>query len=285
MSLRSSKTTLWLFLLGSNNGNVEERFAFDIAYGVHSLEKANVDSNNIRVLVDNSGKQVINSVFSRTGIKSYPIIETAELPAVLREHQNHTDLVIFVTGHGSTDCIVAETPIKPYDMIQIIKSATNFRRAILYLGQCFAGIFNFLPVDRTKAEIDTNSGCEIIIIGAANLSPSVSSQTTEDFGTEKFPWGANIFLLGLFSWIQNPKDVDGDSKCTIMDSYKAAGSFANNFFSRNCANQLGEKLSSLIDIKKNKGAFISEVVAKVQEFSKTKAPLTPEILGCVTINS
>jgi len=278
MSLRSSKTTLWLFLLGSHNGKVEERFAFDIAYGVYSLEKASVDTKNIKVLVDKSGEQVIHSVFSRTGLSSRPIIETTELPAVLKEHQNHTDLVIFVTGHGSTDCIIAKTPIRPYNMLQMIKSATNFQRAILYLGQCFAGIFNFLPVDRTKAQIAANTGCEIIVIGAANLSPSVSFLTTEDFGVEKFPWRANVFLLGLFSWIQNPKDIDGDNKCTIMDSYKAAGSFANNFFSQACASLLGEKLSSLIEIKKDKGAFVLDKKAALEELRRAKIAPTPEFL-------
>ncbi len=249
MSLRTNGSTLWVFLLGAHSGQVEQRFVFDVAFGILALETAGVDSDNIRVLIDNSGKITVDDVFSRTGLDRYTIIETSDLSDVLREDSRYSDIVMFVTGHGNHEYIVAEKPIKPVKLINDIKSVGNIRRAVLYLGQCYAGIFNYLSVGRTRDEINTDDGCEIIVIGASNLSPSISISTTEDFGVEKIPWHANIFLLGLFVWIRNPIDIDGDGKCTIMDSYKFAGSYANQFLAKRDEIVFANSLADLIRFK------------------------------------
>lgn len=278
MSLRKSESTLWLFLLGANCGRVEERFVYDVAYGIKSLEKSGVRSSEIRVLVDTSGQELVKNTLARAGTNDdYRVAEVSKLNEILHEDPHYTAAVIFVTGHGSPEFLVADNPIKPYKFISLIKESATLKRCILYLGQCFAGIFNYLSVGRTQVEKDTDTGCEIVVIGATNLSPSISAPTSETFGPEKIPWQANIFLLGLFVWIANPVDVDGDGKCTIMDSYKFAGSYVNQVLAGRNENIFPEQLSKLIESKNSLKKTLKQTHDEFEALSN-KRQIPPSLL-------
>src|SRR5699024_2527800 len=116
-----------------------------------------------------------------------------------------------------------------YSLLHSIKSNNNAQNIVIYLGQCYAGIFNYLDVKGTP---------NTILIGATNLYPSISYQSPD------ISWQANLFLLNLFKWIKSPKDIDGDGKITVMDSFKYAGAETNRY----CQQYKGECLCKTIEI-------------------------------------
>ena len=63
-----------------------------------------------------------------------------------------------------------------------------------------------------------NNHCNIVAIGGTGLFPSISAPVTCNDVT----WSANIFLVSVFNWILEPKDIDGDEKFSVMDSFKSA---------------------------------------------------------------
>ncbi|HHU87754.1 MAG TPA: hypothetical protein GXZ38_00125 [Spirochaetales bacterium] len=209
--------------MGASSGIVEERFIFDTVFGINALNKSGIPMENIRILIDSQGQDALRQKLSSLlGIENVELCGTISLERLLLEEKNYKSLVFFINGHGNHECLMAEIPIKPSVLIKYIKNATHFERAVVYLGQCFAGIFNYQPV----AKID-NEGCDIVIVGATNLSASISISTSENFGLERVSWVANLFLMGLFVWFQHPIDIDGDDRLTVADSYKFAGSYVN----------------------------------------------------------
>lgn len=224
MKLRSERTG-WIFILGSGNGKVEKRFLYDIAFGVMCLEHAHVPNRDILVFIDKDGMDENDMGFLQVASNSdYSIHSLDTLFETLRLKPEFVNLVFFVTGHGCQNSIVSSNPISPHALIQGVKSIPGLKNAILYLGQCYAGIFNYLNVGKQAEDRETP---EIVVIGATNLAPSISVPVYEDFRLDKIPWSANLFLHCLFLWFRDPKDIDGDSKNTIMDSFKWAGMKVN----------------------------------------------------------
>jgi hypothetical protein len=64
-------------------------------------------------------------------------------------------------------------------------------------------------------------------VGATNLFNSISQFMPLTLLRGVFEWHANLFLVYLFDWIAHPKDIDGDGKCTVTDSYKYASANTN----------------------------------------------------------
>jgi hypothetical protein len=109
----------------------------------------------------------------------------------------------------------------------------KLEKAIVYLGQCFAGVFNYIGAGsgRFKTAIERKEA-DVIFIGATNLHSSLSLATKENVSSEddpskEFNWIANVFLYNVFKWFSKPIDIDGDGRTTIIDSYKFAGSYSN----------------------------------------------------------
>ena len=157
--------------------------------------------------------------------------------------------MLFVTGHGDHKGIDAVTPITPHKLVTSLKKANRLEQAIVYLGQCFAGVFNYVKAGRSSPSdrADTN----IILIGATNLQESVSLPTSEQFPTQSKPtsWSANLFLLNVFKWLSSPIDIDGDGLHTIMDSYKYAGVHSNLISKNNKIQRLYEILNAYGELK------------------------------------
>lgn len=223
MSLIGGNTKWVLFL--SANGDAEPRHIQDLAFGVFCLESAGVRIVDIAIYVDGSDRVSIEN-FVRNGTSSQFVVKESKDFFDDQANNTHENVVMFVTGHGDLAGITAAPPITPYGLLTCLKSSPHLQHAVVYLGQCYAGIFNYIGAGSQRNPQGVPDP-EVIFIGATNLHQSLSSSTTENLVSGPQFWPANLFLLFAFKWFSNPVDVDGDGKLTIMDSYKYAGVWTN----------------------------------------------------------
>lgn len=224
MSLKNEQTKWVLFLACS--GEPETRHILDLAFGLHCLELAGIDPKDIFVYIDGQDRSSIWQWLS-TGTKNNYTVKQSKDFFADQTNNTHHNLVMFVTGHGGISGIDAQTPISPYMLLKCIKESPSLIKAVLYLGQCQAGIFNYIGAGKNFAP-PGGSAPDVIIVGATNLHDSLSSATQEQLANNPVNWLANLFLLHVFKWISKPIDVDGDGRCTVIDSYKYAGAMANS---------------------------------------------------------
>ncbi len=223
MSLLKNNTKWVLFL--SSSKDPEHRHVLDLAFGLYCLEIQHIDPANIFIYIDGQDRQLLSQLIANGSSNTYQIKESIDF-SVDQSKNSHENLVMFVTGHGGIDGIDAAKPITPYALLQQIKSAPNLKQAVVYLGPCQVGIFNYIGAGR-KNGAESNEP-ELVIVGATNLNESISTPTQETLVNGPMSWSANLFLLHIFKWISNPIDVDGDGKKTVIDSYKYAGAMSNN---------------------------------------------------------
>lgn len=216
--------TKWVFFL-SANADAEERHVLDIAYGILCIEGAGVNAADIEIYVDGADRGSIQN-FIKSGTNSQFVLKESKDFFTDQANNTHENLVMFVTGHGGPDGIDAPQPITPYALLDCLKASPNLQRAVVYLGQCYAGIFNYIGAG-SKQKANGEADPDVIFIGATNLHESISSSTTEQFLSGPLSWPANLFLLFAFKWYSSPVDVDGDGRFTIADSYKYAGVYSN----------------------------------------------------------
>lgn len=260
-----SNETIWLFLLASPC-EPETRHVGDVILGVHFLENIpSISHNNIKLFIDGD-KDLIEKQLSQFTHNKYEINKPNDIKNIVA-NISCKNIVLFVTGHGSVDAgICGIEPIKPYNLLDNIRCNKNVENIVIYLGQCYAGIFNYINVmDNPKT----------IIIGATNLHQSISATIN------KIPWSTNLFLYNIYRWIANPIDIDGDGKITVMDSYKYAAAETNKLsyqYKSICLSEilkllkerekLTKKLNSAKTTDKNKNAILlqlKEVNAKLSE--------------------
>lgn len=196
--------------IATSQSYIEDRFLYDINYGIGVLKSRGVANENITVILDiaigtwigkyNNMKDVVFS----TSAKLNSLIENAECK----------NLFIVSSCHGSLNGIDAVTPIKPFSLNQAVKNNKHAENILVFLGQCYAGIFNFMDVrDKEK---------NIVYIGATDINASLSSMLTG------CGWVANIAVVAFFRWIENPRDVDGDGVFSVTDLYKFVSCFTND---------------------------------------------------------
>lgn len=87
---------------------------------------------------------------------------------------------------------------------------------------CYAGIFNQMPLS-THLGLSKNPKCQMVAVGGTGLFSSVSAPLT----VNSITWSANIFLMYIFNWLLTDKDIDGDGKLSVMDSFKFASIYTN----------------------------------------------------------
>ncbi|HYQ50423.1 MAG TPA: hypothetical protein VES70_08315 [Pseudomonas sp.] len=223
MSLVGGSTKWVLFL--SAQADAEPRHIVDLAYGVLCLERAGVKMADIAIYID-GGDRVSIEKYIRLGTASPFVVKESKDFFLDQTTNAHENIVMFVTGHGGPDGIDAVKPITPYALLSCLKASPNLKQAVVYLGQCYAGIFNYIGAG-SKTIGEGQSDANVIFMGATNLHESLSSSTTEMFLSGPLTWPANLFLLFAFKWFSSPVDVDGDGRFTIMDSYKYAGVYSN----------------------------------------------------------
>jgi hypothetical protein len=218
--------TVWAFVSGSD----EDRFLDDISFGIQCLLHRNFSLSNILLFIDQPrGPMFVSAYGFPSELTPYT---TSQLTQVLSS-KCPKKLVILVTGHGNYTGISALPDIQPYSLLSLVKSLSGLENALLVLGQCFAGTFNFLEARSLDPKTGKIVPPEVCIIGATDLNVSVSLQITipdhpvlSQFNCNK-QWSANLFLFFFMLHVAIPSDVDGDGKHTIIDIYKAAGILTN----------------------------------------------------------
>lgn len=216
--------TRWVLFLSSHS-DADSRHVQDLAFGVMCLEQAGVKITDIDIYVDGTDRVSIDN-FIKSGTSSPFTVKHSKDFFTDQANNNHENLVMFVTGHGGLEGLDAVPPITPHALLNSIKSSPNLKQAIVYLGQCYAGIFNYIGAG-SKGLANGVNDPNVIFIGATNLHESLSHSTSENLITGLQNWPANLFLLFIFKWFLSPVDVDGDGKYTIIDSYKFAGAISN----------------------------------------------------------
>lgn len=216
MGLIAEKTR-WIFLLASDT-EPDERHIYDITNGVFTLESVGVNHCDIEIYIDGKDKSRILKFLEDGAESPFTIHNSSELFTTLQANTSK-NIVIFVTGHGSH--LGINNSIKPFPLINAIRTAPGIERGVIYLGQCFAGVFNFMKVG------NESGFAPIVIIGATNLYNSISHDLSIPLRHGTKSWVANVFLAALFESIKQKTDIDGDGKYTVMDSYKYAGSITN----------------------------------------------------------
>lgn len=236
MGLISDKTK-WILFLPSQN-DPDERHISDLAFGVYCLEGKGINPNNIEIYIDGNNKNNIHRLISVGTNQQYTIKDTSAFFSDCDQNQ-HENMVMFITGHGSMNGLDSNPLITPYQLLNRIKTTPNLNQSIVYMGQCYAGVFNYLAAGRQRTSTG-NRDPQVIFMGATNLHESISSSTTENFYGNEYTWVANLFLLNTFRWISNPVDIDGDGRNTIIDSYKFAGTSSNQM-------NMSIKIQSFVD--------------------------------------
>jgi hypothetical protein len=225
MDLLDDRTT-WTFLSGSD----EDRFLDDISFGISCLIHRSISLQNILIFVDQpSGSGFVAAHGFPIDIAIHP---TSEFANILQSKLPEK-LVVVVTGHGTETGIHAENNIRPYDLINTIKSLQSLNCGLLVLGQCFAGTFNFMDARGKGGKQKNKKVPDICIVGATDLHVSISStidissvSCLSNFNCTKF-WLANLFLFYFMFYVAFPEDTDGDGLVTVVDTYKIAGIGAN----------------------------------------------------------
>jgi hypothetical protein len=214
--------TVWLFLSGSD----EERFLDDISFGVQCLTHRGVVANNILLFVDQQSP--LSVISSHQYLGAMEVFKTNEILGQISQRKP-SKLVVVVTGHGHEVGIDALPSISPHNLIESLKNIQGLQYGLVVLGQCYAGIFNFLEVKKFDPVSKKVVAPEICIIGATDLATSISVPVNissidilKTFYCAQ-QWSANLFLLFFMWYIADPVDIDGDSKTTVIDAYKSAG--------------------------------------------------------------
>lgn len=207
--MKISEGSKFIFIATSHD-HIEDRFLYDINYGIGILKSRGVTDKNITVITD----LVIGTwVEKYNNMATVKFRESAELNYVI-ENSECDNLFIVSSCHGSMEGIDSKTPIKPFYLNQAIKKNKYAKNILVFLGQCYAGIFNFMDVRDDEKNI--------VYIGATDINTSLSSMLNG------CGWVANISVMALFKWLENPRDVDGDGIFSITDLYKFVSCFTNN---------------------------------------------------------
>lgn len=193
--------TKFLFIVTSSD-KIEDRFLYDAEICIHTVHGKGVQLSDIVIATDSDNSIILAkcpSMHGATFVTSQQLLYTINT----LECEN---LIILVDCHGSIDGIDAKSPIKPYPFTTAVKTNSFVKNVVVFFGQCYAGIFNWVDVRQEEKNI--------IYIGATGFDSSLS------YGVSGLQWSANISLIAFFSWLLSPKDIDGDGAITVMDLYK-----------------------------------------------------------------
>ena len=207
--MKISEDSIFIFI-ATSQGRLEDRFLYDVSYGVAVLKSKGVADKNIVIITDATKEIIVakcpnmSDAYFCTSSSFESVIEGAEC----------SNLFVVSSCHGSVNGIDSVQPIKPSPFNQAIMNNKHAKNVLVFLGQCYAGIFNFMDVR------DDNK--RIVYIGATGIDTSFS------YKLNGVPWVANISVFALFRWIETPLDIDGDGICSITDLYKYVSLFTNN---------------------------------------------------------
>lgn len=206
--MKINKGSKFVFI-ATSKGRLEDRFMYDMSYGIEILKSKGVADEDIIVVTD-ATKLLLRAKCPNMSKVSF--FTSSEVETVV-EAAECDNLFVVSCCHGSIDGIDSISPIKPFSLNQALKNNKYAKNILVFLGQCFAGIFNFMDVR------DDNKN--IVYIGATDIDASLS------YMLNGYGWVANIAVIALFRWLEKPRDVDGDGLYSITDLYKFVSCFTN----------------------------------------------------------
>ena len=207
--MKISKGSKFILIATSKN-YVEDRFLYDVNHGIDILRSRGVSDEDIAIITDATKGTWVEKCANMANIPFY----TSSMLISVIENAECDSLFIVSSCHGSMDGIDSVTPIKPFSLNKALKNNKYAKNILVFLGQCYAGIFNFMDVrDNEK---------NIVYIGATDINTSFSCMLSG------CGWVANISVFALFKWIESPPHIDGDGVYSITDLYKFVSCFTNS---------------------------------------------------------
>lgn len=207
--MKISEGSKFIFI-ATSSGHLEDRFLYDVNYGVAILKNQGVADEDIIVVTDATKETLVAKCTNMSNV----LFSTSSSFEFVVENADCENLFVISCCHGSISGIDSTTPIKPFSLNQALKNNKYAKNILVFLGQCYAGIFNFLDVR------DNNKN--IVYIGATDIDASLSYMLN---GCE---WVANISVFALFQWLKKPIDIDGDGIFSITDLYKYVSFYTND---------------------------------------------------------
>jgi L-rhamnose mutarotase len=169
MGLLGERTN-WIFLLPASF-EAEDRHIHDVAYGVFCLEKKGIAPENITVIIDGDKSRII-ALLQIASTNNYTIYNSSDLNTIF-QNNIYDNIVLFVTGHGNINGLASNPPIKPYPLLHSIRTAPNLKHGVIYLGQCYAVIFNYMRVKNYPQKGTEQTEAPLVVIGATSLYESI----------------------------------------------------------------------------------------------------------------
>lgn len=207
--MKICSNTIFLFIITSRK-KVEDRFLYDAEFCIKDILRSGVDAKDIIVATDSDFSVVLSKWPTLNGIgliTSQQIFDTIN-------SLKCDNLIVIADCHGSIQGIDAQYPIMPHPLTEALKNNPSFKNVLVFFGQCYAGIYNWVDVRHEDKKI--------VYIGATQFNSSLSY-----YGLKDIPWYANISVVAFRNWIKNPVDIDGDGSITVMDLYKYIAWFTN----------------------------------------------------------
>jgi hypothetical protein len=192
----------------------QDKDVVDSYLAFENFSKYGIPASNFHFFLHDKVSDGLRKVAISSDIDSSNFNKPEEYGAVVSQiNSRHT--LLLIAGHGSLDGIMNPQNsdiYKPLEFLSPLTTNSNLETIILVVGVCEAGIFNFL---NTRVE-----NKNICILGATGLHNSLNEPVVD-------PYVANSFLMHFSNWFThdvNLRDIDGDSKSTLMDAFKYAGS-------------------------------------------------------------
>lgn len=199
----------------NENSDDKERFIKDIFHSIYVLQQIGVQGQNITIVSDWESKE-----WEANGFSPINPVAPKELYETIKSIKSE-NLFIISCCHGSIYGIGGIDSIRPDDLISSIKSNSTMKNCVVFLGQCYAGVFNYTNV--------TSEGQNIVYIGATGMRTGISSSTTWKITpTSALNWIANISVFYMFEWLSKPVDVDNDGHYSVIDLYKYVSYHTNS---------------------------------------------------------
>lgn len=222
--------TKFLFIVTSS-GKVEDRFLYDVELFIKIIKSKGVNVSNVIVATDVQESTVLAKCPDMQGamfISSSQLLQTINVI-------DCDNLIILADCHGSIHGIDAQSPIMPHPLTESIKNNSALKNTIVFFGQCYAGIYNWVDLRQD----DMN----IVYLGATGCDSSLS------YGVSGIPWSANISLVAFGQWLLNPIDIDGDGLFTVMDLYKYISCFTNSITDEIEKKQTADLVDAKVELK------------------------------------
>ena len=196
-----SSNTIFLFIITSSR-NVEDRFLYDAEYCIKSIRSKGVELANIIVATDTEFNLVCAKCPAVNGVS---FITSEQIPSTIENLQGD-NLIVVTDCHGTIQGIDAQNAILPHTITEAVKNNQSFQNILVFFGQCYAGIYNWVDVRHDHKSI--------VYIGATGFNTSLSCEL------KNTTWCANISVMAFLKWLLNPIDIDGDGCQTVMDLFK-----------------------------------------------------------------